>query len=149
MGIGRNAGVSQMSAYSSQDPPAPLVCPCPQHKELQLGNVGICSFNSFPPPAPHPRCSHAMLPALGHQSHTGEHSPEGHCRRILLENPDPSPTPSSPSASHCLMSTKYFHVANYLVRLCCCGQCWRRENPPRSQPGPQGAGRAPAGSPQG
>lgn len=36
----------------------------------------------------------------------------------------------------CLMSTKYFHVANYLVRLCCCGQCWCGENPAGAAPVP-------------
>lgn len=127
MGIGRNGE----SLYSSQDLPAPLVYPCPQHTELPAGQCRDLA----PSPLSHyqlpiPGCSHSVLPALGHREcHRRTQIP-----RTPPENPDSSPAASSPAASHCLMSTKYFHVANYLVRLCCCGQRCRRENPPLPKP---------------
>lgn len=62
--------------------------------------------------------------------------------------PAPENAASSPAASHCLMSTKYFHVANYLVRLCCCGQRWHRENPPGAAPAPGKRGEPRQGPPQ-
>lgn len=98
---------------------------------------------------PRPRGAQDPAPAPSHQQSPAVSWPEAGrflvagsprgCRRHSL--PALENAASSPAASHCLMSTKYFHVANYLVRLCCCGQRWCRENPPGAALAPQELGR--------
>lgn len=122
-------------------PCSPGLSLSPTHGAPSCAVSGSGSSISFPPPAPHPGVLPLRAPCPGSPGvpleNTAPENPAGEPRwRTPLENSDSSPAASSPAASHCLMSTKYFHVANYLVRLCCCGQRWRRGNPP-------GAGLAP------
>lgn len=76
-----------MSPSSSQERPALLVCPCPQHTELPAGQC----WDLAPSPLSHhqlpiPGCSHSVLPALGHwERHWRAQIPK------ILENPTREP----------------------------------------------------------
>lgn len=121
----------------------------PNTRSSRLCGVGIWLLHLLPTASPPSRGAPtpSSLPWVT-GSATGEHGSGEPRWRTPLENSDSSPAASSPAASHCLMSTKYFHVANYLVRLCCCGQRWRRENPPRAGLAPREQGEPRLGLPR-
>lgn len=133
---GEMRGEPPAPSYVAGIPLLPRFVLVPNTRSSRLGSVGIWLLHLLPSASPSFRGAPSMLPVLGHRE-----SPwRTQLWRTPLENPDSSPAASSPATSRCLMSTKYFHVANYLVRLCCCGQRWCRENPPGAglAPGEQG-----------